>query len=242
MAALTPVLTKNVKIRNMRQFGLLLAVAFSVHAAEPDFTHDVQPVLAKRCSACHGAGQQMGGLRLDSGSGVLKGSKNGAVVVKGDSSKSRLMERVSSDKPGFKMPPVGEPLTSAEISSIKSWIDAGAKAPLGNTLHWSFQPIKRSPVPNVQKRDWVRNPIDAFVLARLESEKIEPSPEASKETLLRRVSLDLIGLPPTPQEIDEFLNDKRPDAYERVVDRLAGIATVWRAMGASMARSGSLCG
>ena len=130
MAALTQVLTKNVKIRNMRQFGLLLAVAFSVHAAEPDFTHDVQPVLAKRCSACHGAGQQMGGLRLDSGSGVLKGSKNGAVVVKGDSSKSRLMERVSSDKPGFKMPPVGEPLTSAEISSIKSWIDAGAKAPL----------------------------------------------------------------------------------------------------------------
>jgi hypothetical protein len=100
----------------MRQFGLLLALAFSVHAAEPDFTREVQPILAKRCSACHGAGQQMAGLRLDSGAAILKGSKSGVVVTPGNSTKSRLLERVSSNKPGFKMPPAGVSLSEAEIA------------------------------------------------------------------------------------------------------------------------------
>jgi hypothetical protein len=204
----------------MRRFGLLLALVFSVHAAEPDFTREVQPILAKRCSACHGAGQQMAGLRLDSGAAILKGSKSGVVVTPGDSTKSRLLERVSSNKPGFKMPPAGVSLSEAEIATIKAWIDGGAKAPAGPATLWSLVPIKRPSPPAVQKPEWVRNPIDAFVLARLESEKIEPSPEASKSTLLRRVSLDLTGLPPTPKELEEFLNDKRPDAYERAVDRL----------------------
>ena len=219
----------------MRQFGLFLALALSVHAAEPDFTREVQPILAKRCSACHGAGQQMAGLRLDSGAAILKGSKSGAVVTPGDSAKSRLLDRVSSSKPGFKMPPAGGSLSEAEIATIKAWIDEGAKAPAGTATLWSLSPIKRSAPPAVQKTGWVRNPIDAFVLARLESEKIEPSPEASKTTLLRRVSLDLTGLPPTPNEVEEFLNDKRPDAYERAGGSPARIASLRREMGETVA-------
>lgn len=198
-----------------------LAAAFPIHGAEPDYVRDVQPVLAKKCSGCHGTARQMAGLRFDSSSTVAK------VVAPGDASKSALIQRVTSTKPGFKMPPVGEALTDAEIASVRAWIDAGAKIPVEQagagatrSSHWSFQPIKRPAVPAVQKSAWVRNPIDAFVLARLESEKIEPSPEASKTTLLRRASLDLTGLLPTPAEIETFLKDSRPDAYERAVDRL----------------------
>ena len=162
----------------------------------------------------------MAGLRVDTASGLQR------VIAPGNAANSTLIQRVTSTKPGFKMPPVGEPLSSTEIATIRDWIDGGAKAPVEKAAaaprssHWSFQPIKRAAVPTVQKQGWVRNPIDAFILARLEAEKIEPSPEASKTTLLRRASLDLTGLPPTPAEIDEFLSDKRPDAYEHAVDRL----------------------
>lgn len=193
-------------------------LALSLQAAEPDFVKDVQPILAAKCIACHGPGQQMAGLRLDGGASILKGAHSGAVVAPGDSGKSRLVERVASVKPGFKMPPAGEPLTPSEVAIVRAWIDAGAKAPQGG--HWSFQAIRRPTPPAVQNAAWVRNPIDAFVLARLDAEKVQPSSEASKTTLLRRASLDLIGLPPTPSEINEFLNDPRPDAYERVLDRL----------------------
>jgi len=154
----------------------------------------------------------MAGLRLDTGTTVLR------VVTAGDSAASPLVQRLTSTKPGFKMPPVGEPLSEVELATVRSWIDTGAKAP--RSSHWSFQPIKRPDPPAVQQQAWVRNPIDSFILARLETEKIQPSPEASKTTLLRRASLDLTGLPPTPEEIDRFLSDKRPDAYERAVDHL----------------------
>ncbi len=196
----------------------LLAASFAC-AAPVDFTRDIQPIFAKRCVACHGAAQQMKDLRLDGRDSALK------VIVPGNSTGSKLIARVSSDKKGFSMPPVGAPLTPAEIAVLRTWIDEGAKWPaaakptVAATL-WSLKPVQRPQVPGVRQRTWARNPIDNFVLARLESENIQPSPEANRTTLLRRVSLDLTGLPPTPAEIAAFIADNRPDAYERVVDSL----------------------
>ncbi len=202
-------------------FAVVSSVTQSARAA--DFAREIQPVFAKRCIGCHGPGQQMAGLRLDDPAAAI--SKG--VIVAGKAGTSPLVERITSDKKGFQMPPVGDRLAPAEIAAIRSWIEDGAKLdglaaapkPAGST-HWSFQPVRRPSVPAVRKRDWVRNPIDAFVLSRLEGENLEPSPEAGKTTLIRRLSLDLTGLPPTPAEVKEFLEDNRPDAWDRLVDRL----------------------
>jgi cytochrome c553 len=183
---------------NLR-IAMLLAAAC---AWAQDFSKDVQPIFERRCQGCHGANQQMSNLRLDS-------PESAARVVNG-----KLFERISSTKKGFMMPPVGAPLSDAEIAKIKSWIDAGAKFPAAVTnaksTHWAFQPIQLS----------AKTSIDAFVLERLAKENIAPSPEADRRTLIRRVSLDLTGLPPEPREIDEFVADKHRDAYEKLVDRL----------------------
>lgn len=201
---------------------LALTLASSASAAA-DFSRDVQPVFAKRCIGCHGPGQQMAGLRLDDPASLLAKQ----LAVPGKAASSPLIDRITSPKKGFQMPPMGARLTEAEVAAIRTWIDEGAKVPAttsstspARSSHWAFQPVQRPRLPDVQRRDWVRNPIDAFVLARLQAEGIEPSPEASKATLLRRVSLDLTGLPPTPTELKNFLADNRPDAYERAVDRL----------------------
>jgi hypothetical protein len=156
----------------------------------------------------------MAGLRLDDPASASK------VIVPGKAAESKLIQRVASSKPGFAMPPVGERLKESEVSVLREWIDRGGKMSAPTKGHWSFQSIQRPTVPQVRKGDWVRGPIDAFVLARLAAAGIEPSPEAPKATLLRRVTLDLTGLPPTLTELEEFLSDNRPDAYERVVDRL----------------------
>lgn len=198
-------------------YGLLTA---SAAGQTIDFTKDVQPVFAHHCTGCHGAGQQMNGLRLDSGEAILKGGYNGVVVVAGKSAESKLIARVESDKNAFVMPPAGPRLSEAEIAVIRAWIDQGAKAPAAaptsqRSSHWAFQPVKRPAVP-----PGTPNAIDFFVRARLDKEGIAPSTEADRRTLIRRVSIDLTGLPPAPAEVDEFVNDQRPDAYERVVDRL----------------------
>jgi mono/diheme cytochrome c family protein len=205
----------------MRLLWLGLAIAALVEAAPApvDFVRDIQPIFARRCAGCHGAQQQMNGLRLDDSASALK------AIVPGDSAASKLIVRVTSTKKGFAMPPVGAPLSEAEIANLRAWIDAGAKWPAVAAkapapTHWSFLPVHRPTIPDVRARAWVRNPIDAFVLARLESESIQPSAEADRRTLLRRLSLDLTGLPPTPDEMAAFLADNRPDAYERQVDRL----------------------
>lgn len=199
-------------------------------ASAPDFARDIQPVLQQRCSGCHGERQQMGGLRLDDGASVLRGGYSGPVIEPGKNSASKLVARITSDKPGFQMPPGGKRLTAEQIAAIRSWIDAGAKVPASagsakaagpaKSAHWSFQPVRRPNTPEVHNRTWARSDIDRFVLARLERENLQPSPAAGRSTLIRRVSLDLTGLPPTPAEVDAFVNDNRPDAYERVVDRL----------------------
>jgi len=197
---------------------------FAVSAA--DYSRDVSPVFAKRCAGCHNAKVQMNGFRVDDATALLKGGYSGAAIVPGKSAASALITRVTSAKENFQMPPAGPRLTDAEVAALRAWIDEGAKVPAGQATkldarssHWSFQPLNGGAPPAVTNAKWPRNPIDHFVLARLEKEKLAPAPEASATTLLRRASLDLRGLPPSPAEVEEFVNDKQSGAYERAVDR-----------------------
>ena len=201
-------------------------------AAPVDFVKDIQPVFEQRCYGCHGPQLQTSGLRLDDGAAALKGGNSGAAIKPGDSAGSPLVLRIAGAPGLMQMPPGGARLTPEQIGLIRAWIDQGAKwpaseakavtAPRRGASHWSFQPVHKPAVPMVRNGAWVRNPVDAFVMDRLEREGIQPSPEADKATLLRRLSLDLTGLPPTPSELAAFVNDNRPDAYERQVDRLLG--------------------
>ena len=190
-----------------------------------DFSRDIEPLLAKRCQLCHGPQQQMSGLRLDQKEAALRGGASGKDILPGNSAGSRLIRLVSGAEVKV-MPPMGTRLTAAEIGLLRAWIDQGALWPVQQTgiskgsTHWAFQKITRPRPPLTRDTAWPRNAIDTFILAKLESKSIKPAPEASKTTLIRRVSLDLTGLPLTPQEVQAFLNDNRPDAYERVVDRL----------------------
>src|SRR5437773_921038 len=196
-----------------------------------DFGRDIAPVLKKRCVPCHGAALQQSGLRLDSREALLKGGSSGPVIAPGDSAGSRLIRLVGGADPEVVMPPAGPRLSEVEVGLFRAWIDTGAVWPQEvvfdggqgarpKSSHWSFQPILHPQPPSVQRASWLKNPIDAFVLAKLESEGIEPSPEAEREKLIRRLSLDLTGLPPTPDEVAGFMADARPDAYQRQVDRL----------------------
>jgi mono/diheme cytochrome c family protein len=199
-------------------------------AQSVDFARDVEPIFHERCYVCHGPSMQTNGLRLDRKDAALKGGNSGPAVVPGDSAASKLIERVSSEKEGFRMPPVGPSLSANQIAVLTAWIDAGADWPEravaptpseeSQQTHWSFRPVRRPALPEVHNTSWVRNPIDRFVLAKLEAEGVEPSAEAGKITLVRRLYWDLIGLPPTPEEVDAFLTDPRPQAYEELVERL----------------------
>jgi hypothetical protein len=188
--------------------------------AAVDFAKDVAPLLQKRCIVCHGPQQQMSGFRLDTRAGALAGGKSGIDIKAGDGAGSRLIKLVSGAEGKKIMPPIGSPLTTAEVATLRAWIDEGARWSGGLQPHWAFQPVKRMAPPAVRNRAWPRNDIDRFVLARLEAEPVAPSPEAGRTTLIRRVSLDLTGLPPTPDEVRAFVQDSRPGAYERLVDRL----------------------
>ena len=196
------------------------------NSRELDFAKDIRPVLEARCFGCHGAQQQISGLRLDSKEGMLRGGKAGPAIVPGQGSESLLYRKVTGTADGSAMPLSGDKLTQDQIDSIRTWIDQGARWPEGLATeapakkHWAYvKPVRPRP-PEVKDRAWVRNPIDAFILARLEKEGLKPSPEASKENLIRRVTLDLIGLPPSPDEVEAFVADRSPGAYEKVVDRL----------------------
>ena len=207
---------------------LILVGGLNEAAWAVDFNKEVKPVLEKFCYKCHGPSKQEGGLRLDSTSGIQKGGDGGKVVVPGDSSESNLYLFTASDDPSLRMPPKGSRPTKQQIAAIKKWIDDGAKltpdkdasVPRVQSNHWAFQPVKRLDPPQVKQTNWPRNSIDHFILARLEAAGLRPSPEADRPTLIRRVSLDLLGLPPRWEEVQEFVNDTHPDAYERMVDRL----------------------
>ncbi|HZM89681.1 MAG TPA: DUF1553 domain-containing protein [Blastocatellia bacterium] len=206
--------------------GLVLAVSSLVFAQDQknqtvsiDFNRDIRPILSDTCFACHGpdASQRKAGLRFDNKEGTF--AKTG-VVVPGNSLNSRLVKRITATEPESRMPPVGSgrALTAKQIELLRRWIDEGAKW----ETHWAYLPPKRPEPPEVADTNWPRNPIDRFILARLEREGLKPSPPADKITLLRRASLDLTGLPPTPAEIDSFVKDTSADAYEKRVDRLLG--------------------
>jgi hypothetical protein len=230
----------------IRRLGLILAVlaagtATPVRAqvaSAPQFEKDVLPLLTAHCMKCHGGAKPKAGLDLRTRAGLLEGGESGPALVPGKSSRSLVYEMIRKRE----MPPGKETkLTAQQIALVKAWIDAGAPALLpspsvgvgtgvkgdgGKTVtekdrhFWAFQKPMRPPVPQVRAVERVRTPIDAFILAKLESKSLTLSPDADRATLLRRVTFDLIGLPPSPEEVDAFLADTRPDAYERVVDRL----------------------
>jgi mono/diheme cytochrome c family protein len=210
--------------------GLLLASP--VHAADPpvEYLRDIKPLLTRSCVGCHGPEKQRGGLRLDSASALLTGGDSGPAVLPGNAAGSRLIRAVSGADGVAQMPPKEPRLSGAEIALFRAWIDAGARAPANEgavtakSVHWSFRPIKSLPAPSVRRSGWARNDIDRFILDRLEKEGIDPAPEADRATLLRRLSMDLIGLPPTPEQVDAFVIDAQADAYERQVDRLLASA------------------
>ncbi|MBI3668077.1 MAG: DUF1549 domain-containing protein, partial [Acidobacteria bacterium] len=192
-----------------------------------DFARDIRPILEKSCHGCHGPKLQMNGLRLDSRKLALAGGQTGKVILPGQAAESPLYQRVAGLSEGPRMPMGGQPLEAAQVALIRTWIDQGAEWPeeagaeaAAVQKHWAFVPPKRPPLPPVRYTAWPANAIDKFVLARLEKESLAPSPEADRVTLLRRLSLDLIGLPPTIEEVDAFLNDKRQNAYEKQAERL----------------------
>jgi hypothetical protein len=191
-----------------------------------DYLRDVKPLLKQRCVSCHGALKQKAKLRLDAGALIRKGGRNGPAVQPGQPGASLLIERVSATQPGERMPPEGKPLTLEQIGLLTQWIKQGASSPAGEKpeadprAHWAFQKPVRPKLPAVADATGAKNPVDAFLAAEWARHGLTPRPPASKEVLLRRVYLDLTGLPPTRQELHAFLADPAPDAYEQVVDRL----------------------
>ncbi|MBX7074633.1 MAG: PSD1 and planctomycete cytochrome C domain-containing protein [Pirellulales bacterium] len=203
-------------------FGWLVGLVAWTGAAEPlDFNRDIRPILSNACFKCHGfdAPQRQAELRLDTLAGATAELPSGMrAIVPGKSGESELVSRVRSTDASVKMPPPdsGKTLTAEQVELLARWVDEGAPY----AEHWSLTKIERPAQPAVQKPEWVANPIDAFILARLEKEGLAPSPAADKVTLLRRVTLDLTGLPPTLAEVDAFLADDSPEAYAKLVDRL----------------------
>jgi len=195
----------------------------STHAADSslDFNRDVRPILSDRCFACHGpdAEDRQAGLRLDDrGVAIAALASGGTAIVPGKPAASEMLARVASTDPDVVMPPphVNKPVTPAEAEVLRRWIAEGAEY----RGHWAFERVQRPAVPTVQHAAWATTPLDRFILARLEHEGLVPNAEADRVTLARRVALDLTGLPPVPADVDAFVADRSPDAYERYVDRM----------------------
>jgi hypothetical protein len=206
-------------------FGLALVLSGSLVSAAPpkhvNYSRDIRPILSNTCYKCHGPDekQRKAGLRLDTKEGACAKLESGEVaVVPGSSAKSAIIQRLISHDADVRMPPAdsGKTVTPEQIDLIKRWIDQGAEF----HGHWAFLQPQHPPAPPVQHPELARNPIDRFILARLDEEGLAPSPEADKPALIRRVSLDLTGLPPTLAEVDRFVADNSSDAYDKVVNRL----------------------
>lgn len=206
---------------------VILSLALPASADEPtvDYLREVKPLLAAQCVRCHGATKPKAGLRLDTAKALEHGGTSGPALIAGRGEESLIVLALQGEGTGERMPLKRPPLSDKEIETIRRWIDAGAKAPAEEIpstapVHWSFAAPVRPDPPVLKNETWPRNPIDRFILARLEKEGITPAPEADRTTLIRRARLDILGLPPSPAEVDAFLHDPRPDAYERVIDRL----------------------
>lgn len=219
---------------SMRLFPIISSVILvtvlmpnAVMATEPvDYLRDVKPILKERCFACHGALKQEAELRLDTAALMLDGGNSGAAIEAGDPERSLLIARISAEDEADRMPPEGESLSAQQVELLKAWIDQGANAPEDEqpeadpTRHWAFQEPIRPIAPDVKDQWHIWNGIDPFIVARLERAGLKPLPDAEKHVLLRRVYLDLIGVPPTREELHAFLADESAAAFEVVVDRL----------------------
>ncbi len=203
--------------------GMSAAVGISAQNISPrvDFTRDIQPIFVAKCQSCHGPKAQLGQLRLDAKAPATRTFKTG------NAAESPLYQRVAGTSEQARMPMGGKPLPADQIALIKRWIDEGADWPdAGDTIdagiqkHWAFAAPLKAPLPKVKNAVWANGAIDRFVLAKLDAEGLTPAPEADRTTLLRRLHLDITGLPPTPAEVDAFVADKSPKAYEKQVDRL----------------------
>lgn len=201
------------------------------------FEKKIRPLLLENCNSCHGADKQKGGLRLDSRTAILSGGESGAAVVPGEPEKSRLILAVHQTDKELSMPPKSK-LTDEQVADLSAWVKLGAPWPEApgaakpvvqgpeykitekDRAFWSFQPVKNYPPPDVKNSAWVRTPIDRFILSSLEQKGLQPAEAADKRVLLRRATFDLIGLPPTPAELEDFLADESRDAFVKVVDRL----------------------
>jgi mono/diheme cytochrome c family protein len=191
-----------------------------------DYVREIKPILRQNCVSCHGAKVTKGKLRLDTAELAIKGGASGPAIVPGKAAKSLLMDAVRGAGDVTPMPFKRPPLSAKQIELLAAWVDQGAKHPanekpdINPAEHWAFKAPQRQVPALVKDQSWPRSPIDNFILAKLEAAGIKPSPEADKVTLLRRVYLDLLGLPPTPAEVDAFVADISPQAYERIVNRL----------------------
>jgi hypothetical protein len=210
--------------------GLCFSVSLAC-ADEVDFVRDVRPILEAKCLRCHGAEKQRGGLRLDRRAEALQGGDDhGPAILPGKADDSPLIRMIAGKIDGKKMPPDGPPLEASQIALLRTWIQSGARWPEEKTAgidpaeaakkHWAFQPVVRPPLPDPKNSGWAKTPIDRFILAALEKANLQPNREADRRTLIRRLSFDLLGLPPTPAEIDAFVRDPDPEAYEKLVDRM----------------------
>jgi mono/diheme cytochrome c family protein len=215
--------------------GLMLCAAEPTAEQIEFFESKVRPIFAEHCYTCHSekAEKLKGGLRLDAPEAILKGGDTAPAIVPGDVEGSLLIKAVRYTDPDLKMPPKNKKLSAEQIASLEAWVKMGAPLPRSTAAshppdeiakvrarHWAFQPVKKPPVPAVKNSRWVQTPVDNFVLATLEKRNLNPAPMADRRTLIRRVSYDLTGLPPTYEEVEAFMCDQRPDSYARVVDRL----------------------
>ena len=198
-----------------------------------EFNRDIRPILSDNCFSCHGPdkSKRVTSFRFDTGEGVFVDLGGRHAIVPGNPAGSEMLRRVTAAEESERMPPVrtGRKLTERQIELIRRWIEQGAKW----QKHWAFVPPARPALPKTRNTTWARNPIDSFVLERLEREGLAPSPEAEPTTLIRRVTLDLTGLPPTLSEVDAFLADTSPAAYEKVIDRLLASPRYGERMAAS---------
>ena len=223
------------------RFAVTLAVmavwALTAPCASGDgiefFENKIRPIFVEHCYQCHSqdAEKLKGDLRLDSRAGLLQGGDNGPAIVPGDPERSLLIKAVRYTDADLKMPPKNRKLSAQQIADLESWVKMGAPDPregkarspvrqLATRQHWAFQPVGQPRVAAVKNPSWIKTPVDAFILAKLEANQLKPAPAADKRTLLRRATYDLTGLPPTFGEVEAFVKDKSPDAFARVVDRL----------------------
>lgn len=198
------------------------------------FEAKVRPIFADHCYSCHSAKEKIkGSLRLDAPEALLKGGDSGPALVPGDADASLLIKAVRYTDEDLRMPPKDKKLSAEQIALLETWVKMGAPLPptgdaaklmtdvgVARAKHWAFQPVQKPALPKVKKSRWAQTPVDNFILAKLEEKKLTPAPAADRRTLIRRLSYDLIGLPPTPQEVEAFEQDKSPDAYAKLVDRL----------------------